>query len=246
GEREGSLWIGLHGTGLMRWLGYHEWESWTKGEGLSSDMIWAIRPDASGRLWAGTENGLNEMEPQKGQWITWRQHQEMHGMKVRAVAAGRDGEMWAGANPGGIFRFNRNGKLIATYGARDGLTSDNIWGLLVDAEGAVWAGTTGGLFQSEKTDSRYPRRLHFKRVAVPFSDANENMYQPMVDSRGWLWVPGSRGLACLRNGQWKRYLVEDGLKSNATYNVADASDGSIWVAYAEPFGVSRMVFHGDQ
>ena len=49
-DREGSLWIGLHGTGLMRWLGYHEWESWTKGEGLSSDMIWAIRPDASGKL----------------------------------------------------------------------------------------------------------------------------------------------------------------------------------------------------
>jgi ligand-binding sensor domain-containing protein len=86
-DREGSLWIGLHGTGLMRWLGYKNWESWTKGEGLSSDMMWAIRRDAAGVLWAGTENGLNEMRPGVEPSKSWRQHDELKGMKVRAVAS---------------------------------------------------------------------------------------------------------------------------------------------------------------
>lgn len=38
-DREGSLWIGSTGGGLNRWLGYGQWMSWTKREGLSSNTI---------------------------------------------------------------------------------------------------------------------------------------------------------------------------------------------------------------
>lgn len=240
-DREGSVWIGFHGTGLMRWLGYQQWESWTKAEGLSSNMIWAMRHDAKGRLWVGTENGLNEMATNRAGRVTWRAHKELRAMKVRAVALGRNGEMWSGANPGGIYRFDSTGKLIAVYGSKEGLTADGIWGLLVDAQGSVWAGTTAGLFLGQRAGNS---GIRFTFVPVPLSDENENFYQPIMDSRGWLWVPGSHGLACFHDGQWKRYGVEDGLKSNAIYSVSESSDSSIWVGYAEPFGVSRMAFHG--
>ena len=38
-DREGSLWVGLIGAGVARWLGYGEWEAWTKAQGLPSDLI---------------------------------------------------------------------------------------------------------------------------------------------------------------------------------------------------------------
>lgn len=242
-DRESSLWIGFHGTGLTRWLGYQQWESWTRAEGLSSDMIWAIRHDSNGKLWVGTENGLNEMDG-----TTWRSHRELGGMKVRAVTTGHQGEMWAGASPGGIYHFDSKGKLIAVYGPRDGLTADGIWALLEDSQGRVWAGTTGGLFLGQPENLGQPknlapkRRLRFTSVTVPFSNPNENFYQPFEDTRGWLWVPGSQGLACFHDGQWKRYRVEDGLRSNAIYSIGESSDTSIWLGYAEPFGVTRITF----
>ncbi len=240
-DREGSVWIGFHGNGLSRWLGYQQWESWTKAEGLSSDMIWAIRHDSNGKLWVGTETGLNEMDGN-----AWRAHNELRGLKVRAVATGHQGEMWAGASPGGVYHFGSTGKLVAVYGPHDGITADGIWGLLVDGQGRVWAGTTGGLFLGQPENPGQSRRLHFHSVTIPFSDPNENFYQPMVDSRGWLWVPGSQGLACFHDGQWKRYRVEDGLKSNSIYTIGESSDSSIWIGYAEPFGVSRLTFQGSK
>lgn len=39
-DREGSIWIGLNGGGLVRWLGYPYWEQWTEAEGLSSESVW--------------------------------------------------------------------------------------------------------------------------------------------------------------------------------------------------------------
>src|ERR1700722_10090719 len=33
-DREGSLWVGIIGMGVARWLGFGEWESWTATEGL--------------------------------------------------------------------------------------------------------------------------------------------------------------------------------------------------------------------
>ncbi len=41
-DREGSVWIGMLGSGLVRWLGYNEWESWTQAEGLNRDSVWSI------------------------------------------------------------------------------------------------------------------------------------------------------------------------------------------------------------
>ena len=65
-DREGSIWLGLLGSGLARWLGYDEWQSWSDREGLSRESIWSIARDASGRLWVGTQFGLNYAEERDG------------------------------------------------------------------------------------------------------------------------------------------------------------------------------------
>ena len=58
-DREGSIWIGLLGSGLARWLGYEEWRGWNDHDGLSRESVWAAARDASGRLWVGTQSGLD-------------------------------------------------------------------------------------------------------------------------------------------------------------------------------------------
>ena len=53
-DREGSLWIATDRSRRGRWLGYGEWEAWTKAQGLPSDLIWSIRRARTGALWVGT------------------------------------------------------------------------------------------------------------------------------------------------------------------------------------------------
>jgi hypothetical protein len=57
-DREGSLWIGLLGRGLVRWLGYREWEAFTAESGLDTDTVCETLPLPDGTVWAATEAGL--------------------------------------------------------------------------------------------------------------------------------------------------------------------------------------------
>ena len=242
-DHEGSLWIAFRGVGIQRWLGYQQWESWTKFEGLSNDVMWAIRKDHQGVVWAGSNQGLNAKDPQTGAWHAWHERDGLRGEKIRAVEIDHSGDAWAGAYPGGITRF-RGGTLIATYGNESGLTSDRIWGLLADANNRMWVGTNGGLFRSTEITAR-STALHFDRVAVPGTDEHETFYQPILDTRGWLWFPGSYGLARFKNGQWRRFGVADGLKLNTTFGLTQAADGGLWLNYREPLGLTRLEFAGD-
>src|SRR5579864_7424475 len=41
-DREGSLWVGLAGAGLARWIGRDQWQSWTRSEGLAGNNLQAF------------------------------------------------------------------------------------------------------------------------------------------------------------------------------------------------------------
>jgi signal transduction histidine kinase/CheY-like chemotaxis protein/streptogramin lyase len=243
-DHEGSMWVGFHGVGIQRWLGYEHWESWTKSEGLSNDVMWAIRKDSHGVVWAGTNQGLNARDPKTGVWRAWHARDGLRGEKIRAVEIDHTGDIWAGAYPGGVTRFSSQGKLVASYGIESGLTSDRIWGLLADGENRIWVGTTGGLFRSTPVEA-HSIALHFDRMTVPGTDERETFYQPILDKRGWLWFAGTNGLARFKDGQWRRFGVADGLKLQMTFGLTQAADGALWISYREPVGMTRLEFNGD-
>ena len=41
-DREGSIWMGVVGHGLLRWVGEDRWEAYTQGDGLSDNLVWAV------------------------------------------------------------------------------------------------------------------------------------------------------------------------------------------------------------
>jgi ligand-binding sensor domain-containing protein len=91
-DREGSVWIGLTGGGLARWLGKGVWESWKADDGLPSDIVWNIRRDKRGALWIATSLGLARIDGSV-RTRTWTQKDGLGGDNVRWLAdslAGRD------------------------------------------------------------------------------------------------------------------------------------------------------------
>ncbi|HEV3041913.1 MAG TPA: ATP-binding protein [Candidatus Angelobacter sp.] len=241
-DHEGSLWVGLRGMGIQRWRGFQQWESWTRLDGLSNDRVWGMVRDSRGVLWVGTHYGLNAMDPKTGKWRAWHESDGLRAEMTPSVAIDRRGEIWVASFPGGVSRLSRQGKVIATYGLESGFSNDRILGVVVDAEDRIWANSVaGGLFRSGPV-SEHIAALHFEQITVPGGASKEGFFKPIIDKRGWLWVPGKYGLACLRNGQWTRYKTEQGLAANQVRSVAEAADGAIWIGYMDPLGVSRLVF----
>ncbi len=238
-DREGSIWLATRGRGLYRWLGYGEWEAWTKSEGLLHDTIWAVRRDQSGNLWVGTSLGVSVLQAGSSRWRNFSQENGLPGSRVRAIAVTRRGDIWVGTSPGGLTRFDRHGRMRGLFGPESGLTRTVVEGIAEDHDGTLWVSARGGLFRSQGPPGspRFVLEEHAGGIQRRF-------YQPVVDRSGRLWVPSSAGLQLRDRGRWRTFGRKDGLLDDSLLAVAEG-DGCVWVAYLEPRGVSRLQLAGD-
>jgi signal transduction histidine kinase/ligand-binding sensor domain-containing protein/ActR/RegA family two-component response regulator len=245
-DREGSIWIGLWGAGLARWLGRNQWEGWTHAEGLSGEHIWMMTRDHRGDLWVATNNGVNQLHldprTKKPVWKVWTEKQGMAGNQTRAVALAPDGAVWVGSSPGGISRIDPRSGGVRSYYLPSGPGQDRIWNLAFDRAGTLWVATRGGLFFANPGQ----RGMTFQRQTLPMGASDEVNFATIEDREGRLWVSGTQGLARRENGVWKRFTTKDGLPTNNVGFLSEGNDGSIWVGYRDRSGVSKIRVHGDR
>ena len=241
-DREGSIWVGLDGAGLARWVGNDQWQSWTRAEGLAGHNVQAIYRDHAGVLWVGTEQGLQRFDL-SGHLSPPRTASEgLGGTKIRAITSTGDGTMWIGSSPGGISRVDPRTGSIHRY--RLGSTSDDdqVVRIIVDAQQQLWVTTMGGLFRSA---GKFPE-TRFERQILPLSSPQEVFTQVFTDSKGRWWFAGSDGLLCKDGGQWMRFTKKDGLRGNAVDTLVETPDGSIWLEYTDALGISRLTLNANK
>jgi signal transduction histidine kinase/streptogramin lyase len=245
-DREGSIWVGLWGAGLARWVGRNEWEGWTLAEGLSSDHIWGVTRDRRGSLWVATDRGVNQLQTGPGRkgspWRAWTEKDGLASGPTRALALGPDGAIWAGSCPGGISRIDPLSGNVRKWSLPVGPGTDRIGSLAFDHEGNLWVSTRGGLFLAS-VGGGY-RTL--TRQNLPMGETHETISAVLADRRGRLWIAGTQGLARRENGVWRRFTTQDGLPTNAAGFLSEAPDGSIWLGYRDRSGLSRIEVRGDR
>jgi hypothetical protein len=101
-DREGTLWIGSWGGGLVRFRG-GQFEAYTESDGLSNNIVNAITQDREGRIWIGTgEGGLNVWKD--GKFTAYTTAQGLSHNRVHALYPSHDGTIWIGSD-GGLDRF---------------------------------------------------------------------------------------------------------------------------------------------
>ncbi len=243
-DREGSIWLGLLGSGLARWQGYNEWQSWNTAEGLSRESIWSIARDTQGRLWVGTQFGLNYAEEKRaGGEIVWRQSTVAGLEMIRALAANPDGSLWVGAEPGGLRQFQPRSGQVRVVREADGLPPVSVRSVMVDRGGLVWVATASGLFRSAQPVD-FGSKAKFERQTPPGATPDEAFLKTIQDRDGRVWAAGDLGLARWDGRQWTRFTQQDGLKSNMVAHLAEDPAGGIWVGYREARGVSHVSFPG--
>lgn len=232
-DQEGSIWVGLLGSGLARWLGYGEWESWTQKEGLSHSVIWSVAKDKKGKLWVGSRFGLNYADPSAGK-LTWKQ-QRVPGVEfARSVAPAADGSLWIAADANGLVRLSANGQ-ARPYSL--GPDADALH-VLVDRRQRVWVSTRRGLFRGTP---RAGGEVSFEQLLLPGSDANESFVFAAEDALGQVWACGNYGLVLFPEGKPRRFTAADGLRANGVAQVAPSPDGtSVWIGYREALGLTHL------
>ncbi|HLK65821.1 MAG TPA: two-component regulator propeller domain-containing protein [Bryobacteraceae bacterium] len=240
-DREGSLWVGIAGLGLARWLGYSEWESWGSQEGLPHEAIWAIHRDAAGTVWVGTSGGLAFAKSGSGSPSRWETKPGFASYMVLSLAHSRNNTLFVGTGNNGLFRLDRSSGRVEPI-LLGGERAYAPRGLLVDRDDFLWVTTLGAIYRSE---SPVADRVPVMRPQpVPATVKDEIFYQMAEDSQGRIWVSGAEGLACFDHGRWTRLTARDGLLQTATKAIWPVSDGSVWLSYPDNAGLSRLNWDG--
>lgn len=159
------LWIGTVGGGLDRYE--RDKDTFTRflpqpgkdaGTGIGSSLVWAIDADRQGRLWLGTGDGLDGLDPASGRFTHYRHRAgDVHSISadnVLAVYPAPDGILWLGTRGGGLDRFDPATGQARRYGRQDGLPSDAVVSIVGDAEGHLWLGTLNGLAEFDPTSAQ--------------------------------------------------------------------------------------------
>ncbi|WP_300617691.1 EAL domain-containing protein [Dokdonella sp.] len=167
--RDGSLWIGTYGDGLIRYdpatgavtqRYRHDAADGTQG-GLGSDNVLALLQSRDGGIWAGTGSGLNRIDPQSREVRLFRNEprnpRSLAGNLVRALHEAADGALWIGTHAG-LSRLDSLTPAEARFTrwlTRDGLPNRSVYAIGSDAMGRVWLSTNRGIASLDPTGSAF-------------------------------------------------------------------------------------------
>ena len=232
-DKEGSVWLGLLGHGLRKWLGYGEWEHWTTANGLGNDVVWGVLRDSTGRLWVCDEHGVTFMPPGSKRLRAWN-YPGVETDRAQGIAESRDGYLWVGTGVGRVIQIDR-----ATLRGKQFSFSD-VYRLFVDTRDRVWIATREGLFVNEGQGAE--RR--FRQIddpIVPRKKVSDVGQSP----DGRLWVAFADALYTFDGAKWERTDVSAGRLGGQFSDLTIDVAGNVWVdgGFA---GAARLKVAGDR
>jgi signal transduction histidine kinase/ligand-binding sensor domain-containing protein len=162
----GGLWIGTDGKGLLQWKN-GQFTSFSRSNGLSSDLVWALQPEADGTIWIGTYGGgLTRLKD--GRTATCTTRQGLVDDVICYIADDGRGQYWLSSHQG-VFRVNKkelnqfaDGTIprihCVAYGKSDGLPTLECKGGFQPAgcrgrDGRLWFPTVGGVVVVDPADA---------------------------------------------------------------------------------------------
>lgn len=239
--RDGSLWIGTE-NGLTRFKD-RQFTNFTTRDGLRSDNIRGLWTGTDGTLWVTTASGIAEFRNNSFEPDTWLQ--QSAAQFPRDVLRTKSGELWIAGNLGLTIV-----PPVGNRASRRTLLADKpVRVMLQAADGAVWVGTSAGLYRirdyKPEAYSLGPQAAHSEITAL-LEDRDRN-----------LWVGLGDGLLRVNKDGVLRYSVNDGLSGEEVKSLFEDAAGNLWVGvfggglelfrdtmftpYGKPEGLSQNV-----
>ncbi len=214
-DREGNIWIGLWGGGLI-FCDLSSIRRYTEADGLPDREIRHLGEDHEGRMWIGTMGGMACMEEGQIRPV------EM-GEIVSAMVVDAQGRVWSGGDTSRVYRWE--GQTPQVIEVAEEVHSGEISGLCEDGQGRIWVGTFRGCF-GWIAENRF----------TPFDEWIIDECRALLqDQNGVFWV-GFYGrvpaLYCYEDGQFHPADMAEA-ESIAYVNVLWEHQNILWVGTAK-------------
>lgn len=266
--KNGNLWIGTLGGGLLKFDGY-SFTSYLEESGLVNNFIRSLLIDEIGNLWIGTEAGLciyNGIE-----FFLLDSANGPGDFIITALLQDINSTIWIGTSENGLFRLDSLG--FSNFTTDNGLADNSINCLFEAPDSSIWIGTNKGAtrFKENRFTSLTRRNgLPSSIVRGISCDYEENIwfatynggvsryngdslinfsagqglnsrrvYSIIKDINGNMWFGTDRGVTKFNGKDFKLFNESNGLSSNIVVSLFQDSSGSIWFGTSGG-GLSRL------
>lgn len=186
-------------------------------DGLPNATIYSVKQDSTGFLWLGSTNsGLLRYDGYRFvefAVLTDTELQRHQTPDVGVVLIDHADNIWAGTWGLGLSRLDAQTGELTRYTSENGLAGNQIQGLLQDAGGNIWVGTTSGL-------SRIDAQFQITNIGHAGSEqalADQRIWSLTQTPDGMIWIGTSAGLH-----SWQQ---NDGLSK--VYQLVDHADNAL-------------------
>jgi signal transduction histidine kinase/ligand-binding sensor domain-containing protein len=181
-DRDGDLWVGTNGAGLIRFKN-RTIRTFTKEDGLPNNIVMTVLAAADGKLWAGNNcGGLSWFDGSR--FHTYDEKDGLTNSCVTALAEDSKHDLWVGTNGGGLFRFHAGH--FQAFTKTEGLGSDTVICVRIALDGSLWIATTGGLTRL--------RDGVLRNYTTADGLSNNVIANVLQDSSGVIWVATESGI----------------------------------------------------
>jgi ligand-binding sensor domain-containing protein len=248
----GTYWIATYGNGVKRLSlsgsshGNSKLTTFTTGREQDSNLVNVIYSDRRERLWAGTDNGLYELDQASSHPSFQRvelglPQQPGSLIEVGALTEDREGSLWIGTANGLVRRLPNGGMIY--YDVPPPERMRFVRALLFDRDGKLWIGHTGGLIafkpepvQAVTMSGRFARRPFptDPNVAHWLKRTEAGDVQPVWSLRQFsdgTIMAGTYGggVLAFEPATVRRYTKAHGLSDDIIFSLAEDVEGNRWL-----------------
>lgn len=187
-DRKGDLWFGVFYGGIMFYDVHRKIFQQVFPEEYANLDVRSLYEDIEGIIWAGTSNGVFQIERDTKKII---RHTHIPDNLVRSVIKDQKGQIWVGSFGGGIFLYSSKWELLKDFNTYLDFPSNTINQIFEDSKGDIWAATGEGLVRFEnKAPWKYKVYQRNEGLANTFIWAIEE------DENRNIWFSTNQGISC--------------------------------------------------
>ncbi|MDE3246462.1 MAG: hypothetical protein KGN80_10260, partial [Acidobacteriota bacterium] len=234
-DREGTLWV--LGPTLARLLGGGRVWNYTLARGSSGEMVWSITRSREGALLVGTDDGAARLEADGLVRIPGTE-----GRRIKAMAEDRQGILWMVSTIGPALWLRPGQTRVEKPDL--GELGSSLNSVTEDSEGQLWLGhSSRGLLRWDGKARKLRPEVGPEFIHAKFLGA----FLIREDAQKRLWVGTTAGLLVrVAPGQWRMFWGKDGLSPHTVRGMAFLADGTAWIHYQEPQGLTHVRLDGER
>ncbi|HEX8700290.1 MAG TPA: two-component regulator propeller domain-containing protein [Myxococcaceae bacterium] len=207
-RKDGSLWFGTL-LGVSRWQD-GKLSAFTTEHGVPRGLR-TLHEDAQGTLWLGTSEGLVRWNGTR--FEPFVPPGGLPGHSITLLRTSGAGGMWIGTESGGLAHLEQGQSTV--WVPENGPVQGEVLAIHEDPNGALWIGTTAGLFRWKEG--------HASSFSVKEGLFNNRIFQIVPDEHGFLWMSCNKGV--FRVALAELDAVAEGKRSRVTSRAYGSEDG---------------------